>query len=472
MPGKVLIVDTIATNRVVMKVKLAKACYQVVQATTGVSGLQAARQLRPDLVICAGHLPDMTAAEFAAALRQNSQTRATSLLVETVERDPDFRYGILAAGADDILLKPYANHLLLARMRSLLRHRETAEDLTLREGANRALGLSEDPEQFAHPDRVAVIGPNARCAVAWRYKLERALPGAFTALHFKDALRHLAEAPPPEAVALILSPDTVEPGLQLLADLRAKPDTRHAGILVLIEEGSVAPEKIERLASDALDRGASGVMTEGFQPREIALRLHRQVTRKRTLERLRADMRDGLRAALTDPLTGLYNRRHAMPHMRAIADRAAQTGSDFAAMVIDVDYFKAINDRFGHAAGDTVLMRLARLLEKSAGRDDLVARIGGEEFLIVMPDTTRSAAQMAAKRICRAVRDTGFPVNTHAQPLRVTVSIGVALASDLAAGATVPALHQRVLDQADKALYGAKAHGRNQVTLSDARSAA
>lgn len=472
MPGKVLIVDTIATNRIVMKVKLAEACYQVVQATTGAAGLRAARQLRPDLVICAAHLPDMSAADFASNLRAHPQTRAISLLVETLERDSAFRFDILSAGADDILLKPYSDHLLLARMRSLLRLRETAEDMTLREGANRALGLSEDPEEFAHPGRITVIGPTAQDAVAWRHRLGRDLPGAIIALPLKDALRRLGDMPPPEAVALVLRPDMAEQGLQLLADLLAKPDTRHAGVLVLIEGGEAPAQQVERLASDALDRGASGVMTEGFNPREIALRLNRQVTRKRTLERLRADMRDGLRAALTDPLTGLYNRRHAMPRMAAIADRAQQTGRDFAAMVIDVDHFKAINDRFGHAAGDTVLIRLAELLDSLVTPDDLLARIGGEEFLVVLPDTTRMAAHMAAKRICQAVRETGFHVGTHARPLQVTVSIGVTLASDVAAGAPTPALHQRVLDQADKALYGAKAHGRNQVTLSDARSAA
>jgi PleD family two-component response regulator len=95
--------------------------------------------------------------------------------------------------------------------------------------------------------------------------------------------------------------------LQLLADLRAKAQTRDTGVLVLIE-GTAA----EALAVDALDRGASDVVLEGFAGREIALRLARQIARKHRLDQLRADMRDGLRAALTDPLTGLFNRRYAI----------------------------------------------------------------------------------------------------------------------------------------------------------------
>jgi two-component system cell cycle response regulator len=245
------------------------------------------------------------------------------------------------------------------------------------------------------------------------------------------------------------------------------------------------------LAVDALDRGASDVVLEGFAGREIALRLARQIARKHRLDQLRADMRDGLRAALTDPLTGLFNRRYAMPRLARIAKAAAQSGRDFAAMSIDVDHFKLINDRFGHAAGDAVLVQLAELLRGAVGEQDLVSRIGGEEFLIALPETSRTAAQMAAKRICNMVRDAAFPVPGRDRPLHVTVSIGVALLSDVQTGEVAEgvgmgtmlaptlqggddetALHQQVLEQADKALYGAKAHGRNQVTLCNARSAA
>lgn len=488
MPGKVLIIDAIATNRIVLKVKLAAACYQVAQAPNGAEGLAMAQRLRPDLILCAAHLPDMEASDFARALRRTPGTRAISLVVEMIEREPELRHDILSAGADDLLFKPCDERLLLARLRSLLRLRETEEELNLREGASRALGLAEEPEGFARPGRIAVITPSSEAAVTLRARLERHLAGGVTALPMKEALRRIDEEAPPDAVAMLLNSESAEAGLQLLADLRAKAQTRDIGVLVLIE-GPMA----QKLAVDALDRGASDVMIEGFSGREIALRLTRQIARKHRLDQLRSDMRDGLRAALTDPLTGLFNRRYAMPRLAKIAQAAVQSGRDFAAMSIDVDHFKLINDRFGHAAGDAVLMQLAELLRSSVAEQDLVARIGGEEFLIALPETSRSAAQMAAKRICNTVRDAVFPVPGRDRPLQVTVSIGVALLSDVrstgaaaapgaapvsaggsntAAGAGEPALHQQVLEQADKALYGAKAHGRNQVTLCKTRSAA
>ena len=474
MPGKILIIDPIVTNRIVTKVKLASACYQVAQASCGVDGLNAARLGEPDLILCSSDLPDMEAADLARALRQNQKTQAIPLIVETLRRDSDFRFSALEAGADDVLMKPYDEKLMLARLRSLLRLRQTADELTLRQGADRALGLAEAREPFTAPARIAFAAPTVEAAVRWRAGLEQHLPGPVIALPLKEAMRRIDSGPAPDVVAVLISPDLADVGLQLIADLRAKPETRDTGILVLIEGNSS-----QQLAADALDRGAGDVVTERFPAREIALRLGRQIDRKRMLERLRSDMRDGLRAALTDPLTGLHNRRHAMPHMARIADEMRDARRDFAAMVIDVDHFKLINDRFGHAAGDTVLVHLAEVLRGTIGDQTLLARIGGEEFLVVLPETSRAAAHLAAKRICRAVRESGFSVPGRARPLMVTVSIGVALLSDAVAAIAAPgqadpqaALHQIVLDLADKALYGAKAHGRNQVTLSDTRSAA
>lgn len=468
MSGKVLIVDPVVTNRIVMKVKLSKACYQVVQAASGAEALEAARMLRPDLIVCAARLPDMDAETFARALHAALKTKSIPLIIETVRCDPEHRLSLLNAGADDILLKPYDENLLLARLRNLLRMRESAEDLTLREGANRALGLAEDRESYVAPGRVAIVAPDAKDALKWGRRLSAHMAGKFDSYAHRDAIRLMIGMGSPDAIALVITPETEETGLQLLADIRAKSETRNCGLLVLTRGNSA-----QRLAAEALDRGANDALADGASNPEIALRLDRQITRKRTLARLRTDMQDGLRAALTDPLTGLFNRRYAMPRLAAIADAAQRAGNDFAAMVVDVDHFKLINDRFGHAAGDTVLIRMGEVLNQALQDPSFLARIGGEEFLVVMPDTGRHAAQMMAKRLCMLIRDTPYYLPRHPRPLKVTVSIGVALGSDVAdsADSTQP-LHEALLERADKALYIAKAHGRNRVTFSTERSAA
>ena len=174
-----------------------------------------------------------------------------------------------------------------------------------------------------------------------------------------------------------------------------------------------------------------------------------------------AHVQDGLRLAMIDPLTGLHNRRYALPHLAAIAERALLSQGVFAVMVIDLDRFKSVNDRLGHASGDAVLVEVARRLQASLRQGDLLARIGGEEFLAALPETSFEEACHIADRLCRAVEE--LPIDTGcAAGLRVTVSIGLAVST--ATNRTEDA--KTIIDRADHALLRAKAEGRNKVTIS------
>lgn len=470
MPGKILIIDDIATNRIVLKVRLATACYQVTQAVDASEGIEAARQTRPDLIVCSARLPDMDAAGIARAIRAHPLTAEIPLIVITADRAEAPRRAALRAGVDDILLKPLDEHLLLARMRSLLRARDSEEDLHLRDGARHALGLAEPTESLDVPGHIALVAATAEAARDWARPLATLLPDRIETVPLRDAMRRLTGASAPDVVALSFgsTPGEAEAGLRLMAELRARAETRDAGIVVTLAEAN------PRLAAEALDRGANDVLTSPGDPRETALRLRRQIQRKQRIDRMRDTMRDGLRAAMIDALTGLHNRRYAMPRLSHIAQEAARTARDYAVMVIDLDHFKLVNDRFGHAAGDAVLERVGDVLKSTVRPDDLVARIGGEEFLVAMPDTDRRSAEFAARRLCHLIREAAIHVPGQPRALHVTVSIGVALGSDVnrSADGRDPPLPDAVLERADKALYGAKAQGRNQVSLCARRPAA
>ncbi len=467
MPGKVLIIDDIATNRITLKVRLAAACYQVAQAATAAEGLTLARQMSPDLILCPGNLPDMDAAGLARALRADPVLGETPLIVVTGDHDPATRLAMLEAGADDILLKPLCDDLFLARLRSLLRHRHTHEEEQLRDGAGQVLGLAEAAAGFDTPGTVLLVAETADAALKWKSLLAHSMPDRLTAVGYVDAMRHIARSDSPDAIGLALPGDRPEEGLKLLTEFAAHPATRDAGVIVAL--AAARPQ----LAAEALDRGAADVLGDGALSREMALRLRRQILRKRRIDSLRRSMRAGLRAAVIDPLTGLHNRRYAMPRLARMAQEAALSGGDCAVMVVDIDHFKMVNDSFGHAAGDAILSRTGQILRDSMGPDALVARLGGEEFLIAMPGTGPDAAHMAAQRLCRLIAATLFHVPGQPRPIRITVSIGVALASDSPessqGGSVGPAA---MLDRADRALYGAKAHGRNRVTLCKRRPAA
>jgi diguanylate cyclase (GGDEF)-like protein len=159
--------------------------------------------------------------------------------------------------------------------------------------------------------------------------------------------------------------------------------------------------------------------------------------------------------ALTDGLTGLYNRRHASKRLEEEIARARRNNTGLCVAMCDVDHFKAINDEFGHSAGDHVLQQIASSLTEYVRRNDIVSRWGGEEFLVIFSEIKLTAARIVAERL--RGRLASAP-QVEDGPERISVSIGLAM---LRQGVTAEAL----IEQADQALYRAKARGRNRVEV-------
>ena len=212
----------------------------------------------------------------------------------------------------------------------------------------------------------------------------------------------------------------------------------------------------------AFDLGADDVVRSPASPvRELAVRAPAGFCGASVHgDRRRARMEDSLRLALVDPLTGLYNRRFAVPQLATIAARAREEESQFAVMVMDLDRFKQVNDIYGHAAGDQVLVEVARRLSANLRDTDVLARIGGEEFLAILPKTCMAISRRVAERLCQAMEDAPIRL-ASGEELTVTVSIGVAVAG--AAGAQSFSV-EGLVEQADLALLESKGAGRNQVT--------
>lgn len=461
MSGKILIVDDLATNRIVLKVKLCHAHYEVVQAASAKEALRLVAVQRPDLILANACLPDATASDFITALRDAEGSRSIPVMFLQTTDCPSERRAALSAGADDILSKPVPEALLLARLRNLLRQHHGEQELSLQIGGAQALGFAEAPPGFDAPGRVGII---ARAeAYGLQALLARHSAHTTTVIDVDRALS-LSDAQPPADVYLLqITGAETEEGLRLLAELKAAPRSRARPIIALVEADAAA------LGVTLLDMGADDVITGHPDPRELILRLSAQLRRKRRGERLRAALRDGLNAATLDPLTGAHNRRFALPFLQRLIESSQMSGKSFAVMLADLDFFKQVNDRHGHAAGDQVLCAVTRQLRAHLRTGDMLARIGGEEFLIVTPATTRKRAQRTADRLCAMIAQTPIAVAGQSAPLHVTISIGVTMATPAPAGPP-PAVGQ-LLEEADRALYAAKAQGRNMVTFC-ARSAA
>lgn len=449
MSGRILIVDDAAGSRIVLGARLAAACYDTFMAANGTECLVLAQggvEARPDLILLGLDLRDMTAAALLRRLRADPRSRAIPAIGLDGGHGSGARIAALAAGADDVFAASAPDALLLARIRNLLRSR--VEPATPPE-------LAEPAAVFEPAGAIALVSSGPGQGGRLRANLRRHLRDRLAVLSRAEAMDAALAGAMDVFVVDAAAGENAATALRLVSDLKSRQATRHAAVCVT---GSGLPDEV---AATAYDLGADDVVGAPVEASELAVRLRGLLRRKHSRDHQRVRLADGLRLALVDPLTGLYNRRHAVPELREIAARAGQAGTGFSVLVVDLDRFKAVNDRHGHAVGDAVLVEVAQRLRLNLRDGDLLARIGGEEFLIALPGVLAEEARPLAERLCAAIMEA--PIQTASGlGLRVTVSIGVAgTCPDALGHAAIDA----VVEAADLALLDAKSAGRNQVTI-------
>ncbi len=459
MSGRILIVERIATARILSRTGLSAAGYDCSGCADLNQALTVLKRGGFDLaVIDLGEHPEAVLA-FCRALREIPATAGLPVIVPGRFPDAAARLAMLQAGADEVIERPFGEALLQARIRNLLRARDTEVESLMRDHTHRALGFAEAPAAFQPAQPIALVSPRRGAALD---HLARDLPGPVTVL----SPRHLPSDPGPgpdlfvlDGTGLLGQGQPPEALFRLVADLRSRSATRLAAQMVLLPDET--PE-----AALLLDLGADDIVPDRAGKAEIQHRARRLLRRKAQADQLRDTLRNGMRAAVTDELTGLWNRRYAMPHLARLAQAAQSGHRTLAVMVLDIDHFKTINDGFGHPAGDRILSQVAARLRDGLRPADLIARIGGEEFLVAMPDTTIDQARAAAERLRRMIETRPFELppraGAPAEACQVTISVGVAL-GPMAQPPQDAA--EALLQRADTALYGAKAGGRNQVAV-------
>ena len=456
MIGRVLIIDGQASNRIVLKARLAAACYDPLPAADGETALALARDAGPDAILLDLDLPGAVGGVgLVRRLRADRRLSTVPLVALGGAQDREGRIAALQAGADDVMTKPVDDLALLARLRNLLRRREALEDLGGGVKSVRDLGLAEAAETFERPGLVAIVTARPETALRLRRDLSPLLSDRLISLSRAEALVEGA-GPVPDVFVIEGQPSGDMGSLRLMSDLRSRGPVRHASFCLLRPAAAAGEDAM------AFDLGAHDLAEAGGDPRELALRLTGLLRRKRMSDNLRATVRDGLRLAVIDPLTGLHNRRYGLNQVAGIAEAARVERACFAVMVVDLDRFKTVNDRWGHAAGDAVLVEVAQRLADNIRAGDLLARIGGEEFLIALPGAALPEARAVAERLCDVVKDHPIALPGGGS-LNITTSIGLAVSQG---GAPLQReAVQRVIDRADRALLTAKSAGRNRVTV-------
>lgn len=458
MTGRILIVDTVPTNRIVLKVKMLAAQFSVDACGSRKDAEEVIARQKPDLILINLSDPIEDRHGFCRELKENPDTAAIAIISVGVADTARARFAALDAGADDVLPRPINDALLLARMRSLLRVRHARHELMLRDGTSRALGFEEARRNFDATARIALLSRHAISGDALAAQLNSGLSVPVTQLETDTVLAN-SVAPVPDLFVIDGTQDN-DGGravFRLISDLRSRAETRLSTLFVIL------PHNEPEIAAMVLDLGADDAVSLDISDDEMVLRARALVRQKLLHDKLRDTVRDGLHAAVTDPLTGLYNRRYVEPHLSRMAEQARVSQREFAVMMLDIDHFKSINDRYGHAAGDKVLIEIANRLRENLRAIDLVARIGGEEFMVAMPNTNNEQGHIAADRLRKLISARPFSLGPDKPQLNVTMSVGVAVGG-------LERLNRVQIDTmcnlADEALYAAKSAGRDKVAMS------
>ena len=449
MSARILVVDDIDANVRLLEAKLTADYYEVLTATDGVTALAMAAAEQPDIILLDVMMPGMDGFQVCRRLKDDPVTRHIPVvLVTALDGRPD-RISGLEAGADEFLTKPIDDFMLFARVRSLTRLKVVLDELRDRESSGRRVGLisGAGSRQAGSGGRVLIVDDNER--QAQRLAAELGVEHR-PVIEADPEKAHLTARGPVDLVIINTTSRTFD-GLRFAAQLRSHEQTRNLPILALID-----PDDKGR-AAKALDIGVNDVLARPVDPEELAARVRTQIKRKRYTDLLRSNLDESLEAAVTDQLTGLHNRRYMTTQLDALVARTVQDGEPVAALMLDIDHFKKINDGFGHDAGDEVLREFAVRLASNVRAVDLPCRYGGEEFVVIMPDTSLEAAERIAERIRLHVGGAPFRVANGREILSVTISIGVA--ATIGESDTPDAL----LKRADEALYEAKGSGRNRV---------
>jgi two-component system cell cycle response regulator len=451
MSGRVLVVDDVEANVKLLEAKLSSEYFDVLSAYNGRAALEIAEAELPDVILLDVMMPRMDGFEVCRHLKANQRTADVPVVMVTALSDVANRLRGLEAGADDFLTKPVNDTALFARVRSLVRLKRMMEELRVREGICGRFGGRDTPvAEDAGPAKVLIVEDDMFAAARMA---ETLLPIAPSVIHASScaAAQKLLAGDTELIIASLSMPDG-DP-LRLVTQCRANEAFRQLPILLIAEETDVP-----RLAK-GLDLGANDYLIRPVDRNELLARTATQVRRKRLQDRLQESHRRSLALALTDELTDLYNRRYLCAHLDELIERVNQDGISAAVLLFDIDHFKHVNDTYGHPAGDDVLRELAVRTTSSVRSVDLVARLGGEEFVVVMPETDLAIAATVAERLRAAVAREPFAVRASGDKLAVTISIGV---TGISANGDD---RDRVLKRADEALYNAKTRGRNRVIV-------
>jgi len=456
MSARVLVVDDILPNVKLLEAKLMSEYYDVITATSGPEALTKLETENPDIVLLDVMMPGMDGFEVCRRIKANPDKAHIPVIMVTALTDVEDKVKGLQAGADDFLSKPINDVALMARLRSLVRLKMALDEWKIRENTANQFGVSDQKnnlmEEPVHGARILVIEDKDFD----RNKIVDTLMSDLNIVFPAETGMRGIELAGQNSFDIIMVSINLkqEDGLRLCSHLRSNEQTRGVPIIIIAEE-----EDMSRIAH-GMEIGAHDYIMRPIDKNELMARVRTQIRRKRFQERLRSSYEISLSMALTDSLTGLYNRRYLEVHLEKMVQTNRENKKKMAILMLDIDFFKKVNDTHGHKVGDEVLKVFASRMTKNLRSFDLVSRMGGEEFVAVMPDVSLERAYVIAERLRKSVADERVKCSAEGGFLNVTTSIGGIIIDHTETGQIL-----ELLERADKCLYTAKDSGRNCVVF-------
>lgn len=451
MTARVLVVDDILANVRLLEARLQAEYFEVLSAYSGSEALDILSRERVDVVLLDVMMPGMDGFEVCRRIKSSVATHHLPVVMVTALDQPSDKVQGLESGADDFLTKPVDDIALITRVKNLARLKMLNDEMMMRASTGKDMGIPDDGA-FARAlsgrsGRVLVVDDHPRSAARLLEVLSKS-NDAFAERDAQTALIKLTEHNF-DLLVVSLSMQNAD-GLRLCSQVRSLERTRHLPIIILVEPGD------EGRLMRGLDMGINDYLMRPIDRHELLARVKTQIKRKRHSDFLRHRLAESVEMSITDALTGLHNRRYMEGHLKTLVSDSLRTGRSLSMLVADIDHFKVVNDTHGHDAGDTVLREFANRIKRNTRGIDLACRLGGEEFVIIMPDTEMARAYQVGERLRACIAADNFMLNPQLG-IRVTASIGL---GTLEHSDDTP---ETIFKRADMALYAAKRRGRNRV---------
>jgi len=451
MTARVLIVVDIEANVKLLEARLTVEYFETLTAHSGEEALRICAEEGADVVLLDVMMPGMDGFEVCRRLKADAKSQHIPVVMVTALYQPADKVKGLEAGADDFLTKPVDDLALITRVKNLSRLKMLVDEMLMRASTSEQMGMTPDPSAIGNSaglgGKILLVEDHARSAE----RISETLSAEQTIDLETDPQQALINLPDSDHDLLMVSLSlSGADGLRLCSQLRSLDRMRQLPILIISEPGEDA-----RLLR-GLEMGVNDYLVRPIDKNEMMARVRTQIRRKRYSDQLRNRLEENVEMAITDSLTGLYNRHYMDRHLKTLVNEAIQRGKPLSVLMADIDYFKAVNDTHGHQTGDVVLKEFAQRLRNNIRGIDLACRLGGEEFVVMMPETDLTKAYAAGERVRQCIASKPFQLAQNKE-ITITASVGI---STLGGINDTP---YELLKRSDEALYCAKRDGRNRV---------